>query len=162
MLSLSPTRLAIHMEVRAIPSFTDIALAACSLPYGLLAADISGRNIAFTCGKLSQATKEDLFSVLGQPEVDNLVRLDGQPIKDSLPKQLVNVADWENWIEEYEEDLRVIDFGEAFMQGEEPERLAQPAGMQVPESIFTDTLDYRMDLWRIGIVVRTMRFCKVG
>ena len=165
MLSLSSTRLAIHMdihmEVRAIPSFTDIA-SACSLPRGLVAADISSRNIAFTCGQLSQATKEDLFSVLGQPEVDNLIRLDGQPINNNLPKQIVNVATWGDWTEGYEEDLRVIDFGEAFMHGEEPERLAQPGALRVPESIFTDTLDYRLDLWRTGIVVRTMRFCKAG
>ena len=111
---------------------------------------------------MSQATKEDLFKVLGQPEVEGLVRLDGQPIKDSLPKQLVNVAAWENWIEEYEEDLRVIDLGEAFKHGEAPEYSAQPHALLVPESIFTDTVDYRLDLWRIGIVVRLMRFCKAG
>ena len=111
---------------------------------------------------MSKATKEDLFSVLGQPEVEDLVRLDGQPIKDSLPKQLVNVAAWEDWIEEYEEDLRVIDLGEAFKHGEEPERPALPHALRVPESIFTDTVDYRQDLWRIGVVVRIMRFCKAG
>ena len=109
---------------------------------------------------MSQATKEDLFEVLGRPEVENLVRLDGQPIKDSLPKQMVNVASWKAWFEEYDEDLRVIDLGEAFMHGAEPEKLAQPDALRVPESIFTDTLDYRSDLWRIGIVVRTRRFCK--
>ena len=106
---------------------------------------MSSRNIAFTCGQLPQTTKEDFFSVLGQPEVEYLVRLDGQPIRKGLPKQLVNVAAWVNWIEEYEEDLRLIDFGEAFIHGEEPERLAQPNALRVPESIFTDTFDYRMD-----------------
>ena len=75
---------------------------------------------------------------------------------------MVNVAAWENWTEEYEEDLRVIDFGEAFIHGKQPERLAQPDALRVPESIFTDNLDYRMDLWRIGIVVGIMRFCKSG
>ena len=89
-----------------------------------------------------------------------MVRLDGQPIDDSLPRQLVDVAAWEDWIEEDEEDIRVIDFGQASMHGQEPERLAQPEGLIVPESILTNTFDYRMDLWHIGIVVRAIHFCK--
>ena len=101
---------------------------------------------------MSQATKEDLSKVLGEPEVEDLVRLDGQPIKDSLPKQMANVATWYDF-DEWDEDLRVIDLGEAFMHGKKPESLAQPDALRVPESIFTDTLDYRLDLWRVGIVV---------
>ncbi|GKZ25988.1 hypothetical protein AbraIFM66951_001979 [Aspergillus brasiliensis] len=113
-------------------------------------ADISGGNIAFTCSNLSHATKDELFEVLGSPEVEDLVRLDGQPLSQGLQKQIVKVAEWENWIDEDEEDLRILDFGEAFLQGNEPRVLAQPGQLRVPELIFTDCFDYRVDLWRAG------------
>lgn len=38
----------------------------------------------------------------------------------------MKTAGWDNWVEEDEEDLRIIEFGEAFLQGAEPKRLAQP------------------------------------
>ena len=98
--------------------------------------------------------KEDLFDVLGTPELEELARLDGKPLEDSLPRQLVKTAGWDNWIDEDEEDLRIIDFGEAFLHGAEPTRLAQPDTLRAPETIFTDNFDCRLDLWRVGIVVR--------
>jgi hypothetical protein len=58
------------------------------------------------------------------------------------------------WIDEDEEDIRLIDFGETFTQGAEPERIAQPGVLRVPETIFTDRFDYRIDLWRVGFAVR--------
>ena len=103
---------------------------------------------------MSQATKEDLFDILGGPEQEELARLDGKPLNNSLPKQLVKTAGWDNWTDEDEEDLRVIDFGEACLQGTEPRMLAQPDNLRAPETIFTTNFDYRLDLWRAGIVVR--------
>ena len=112
---------------------------------------------------MSQATKEDIFDVLGGPETEELIRLDGKPLKNSLPKQLVKTAGWDNWTDEDEENLRVIDFGEAFLQGTEPRMLAQPDTMRAPETIFTVKFDYRVDLWRAGIVVRQLRsYSSVG
>ena len=62
-------------------------------------------------------------------------------------------ASWDNWTDEDEEDIRVIDFGESFDQGAEPEKLAQPDTLRAPETILTTKFDYRVDLWRCGIVV---------
>lgn len=122
-------------------------------------ADISSRNICFTCSHLSQSSEGDIFDVLGAPESEELARLDGKPIADGLPKQLVKVASWDNWADEDEEDLRLIDFGEAFLQGQEPTRLAQPDALRAPETILTNKFDYRLDLWRAGIAVS--RLCSL-
>ncbi len=70
-----------------------------------------------------------------------------------MPSQLVKAATWDTWIDEDDEDLRIIDFGETFKQGCEPVKLAQPGPLRVPETIFEDKFDYRLDLWRAGIVV---------
>lgn len=53
-----------------------------------------------------------------------------------MPKQLVKTAVWESWIEEDEEDIRLIDFGEAFAYGSRPSTLAQPTNLEVPENDF--------------------------
>ena len=62
---------------------------------------------------------------------------------------MVNVAIWDDWIEEYEEDVRIIDFGEAFMHGQEPEKLAQPSALRIPE-LFSKTL-WTTD-WTCGVL----------
>jgi len=87
-----------------------------------------------------------------------LAWLDGKPLEDGLPKQLVKTSGWDNWTDEDVEDLRIIDFGEAFVQGAEPAELAQPDVLRAPETIFTGNFDFRLDLWRAGIVVRRCSF----
>lgn len=42
-----------------------------------------------------------------------------------MPKQMVKTTDWEIWIDEDEEDIRLIDFGQAFAHGHEPLKLDQ-------------------------------------
>ena len=106
--------------------------------------------------------KQDLFDILGAPESEELARLDGKPLDDGAPRQLIKTAGWDNWTDEDEEDLRIIDFGEAFLQGAEPTRLAQPDTLRAPETIFTDHLDSRIDLWRAGIVVTNLYFRSFG
>lgn len=71
-----------------------------------------------------------------------------------MPKQLVRTASWDDWIDEDEEDIRLTDLGESFMHGNEPLKLGQPLGSEAPETIFTDSFDYRVDLWRAGCTVR--------
>ena len=104
-------------------------------------------------------TEECLFEVLGSPELADVARLDGQPVSKSLPSQLVKAVGWDDWIDEDEEDLRIIDLGEAFLDAENGKKLDQPSSLQAPETIFTDSFDYRLDLWRAGIIVRNSYFC---
>lgn len=115
--------------------------------------DLSGRNIAFSCKNLANATKEHLFEVLGAPECEKLARLDGSQLPDSLPETLVKATEWDDWVDEDEEDVRIFDSGESFLHGEEPERLAQPGPLRAPETIFTKFVDHRIDLWRSGCMV---------
>ncbi|CAG8280143.1 unnamed protein product [Penicillium salamii] len=125
---------------------------------GMCHGDISGRNIAFTCTHLSKQTEEQLFDVIGSPEIEPLERIDGTPLGNELPAQLIKAADWTEWIDEDEEDIRLLDFGESFFQGQEPQKLAQPGSLRVPETIFTDSFDYRVDLWRTGCMIYSFLF----
>ncbi|KAJ5570480.1 uncharacterized protein N7459_009910 [Penicillium hispanicum] len=125
---------------------------------GMCHGDISGRNIAFTCTSLLDTTEEQLFELLGFPEIEPLARLDDTPLKKRLPTQLVKAAEWVEWIDEDDEDIRLLDFGESFLQGEEPKKLAQPGTLRVPETIFTKFFDYRVDLWRTGCMIYSFLF----
>jgi hypothetical protein len=100
-------------------------------------------------------TENKLFNIIGAPlkEPEELARLDGKPLKKGLPSHRLETVSWDKWIDEDDEDLRIIDLGEAFIQGAEPTRLAQPGPLRVPETIFTKKFDYRIDLWRAGIMV---------
>jgi hypothetical protein len=55
-----------------------------------------------------------------------------------------------------------LTLGEAFLKGAEPKILAQPQDLRVPETILTDSYDYRVDLWRAGIMVRTLYLKLLG
>jgi len=68
---------------------------------------------------------------------------------------LVEKAGWNDWIDEDDEDVRVVDLGEAFPHGAELINLAEPADLQAPEKILTGNFDYRVDLWRTGCTVIT-------
>ena len=116
---------------------------------------MSGANVAFTSDRLSQLTEEKLFEVLGTPESVELIRRDGKLLDHGVPGQLVKATGWDNWIDEDDEDIRVLDLGEAFLKGAEPEKLPQPSHLRAPETIFMDSCDSRHDLWRAGIMVRT-------
>ena len=128
------------------------------LGYTYLALDISGRNIAFSYSQLLNTTEEELFDVLGFPEIEPLARIDGTPLEKGLPTQLVKAAEWVDWVDEDDEDIRLLDIGESFLQGKEPKTLAQPGTLRVPETIFTDSFDYRVDLWRTGCMVCQQAF----
>ncbi|PYI04553.1 kinase-like protein [Aspergillus sclerotiicarbonarius CBS 121057] len=78
---------------------------------GLGHGDISGTNIAFSASQLSKASKEDLFEILGAPESEPLTRVDGKPLDEGLPKHLIEAASWIDWVDEDDEDLRIVDFG---------------------------------------------------
>ena len=95
--------------------------------------------------------------MLGLPKSKELIRLDGESLGEGIPNQLVKSVEWVGWPDEDDEDdedIRVIDLGEAFVQDAVPERLSQPEDLQAPETIFADRFDYRLDLWRAGLIVR--------
>lgn len=58
-----------------------------------------------------------------------------------MPNQLLKAAEWIDWLDEDEEEVRLLDFDESFLEGEQPERLAQPSDLRVPETTFTDCFD---------------------
>lgn len=127
----------------------------CSLQLFALAdmmIDISGWTVVFS-GKSLSTIRERIFKFVGVPEVEPLVRSDGRALDEGLPTHLVKAIVWDSWVEEDHEDLRIIDFGRSFFQWEKNGKAAKPRPLPAPETIFTGSFDYRVDLWRAGCVV---------
>ena len=104
---------------------------------------------------MQDCSEEDLVELLGPPRTEELRPSDGHPLKASLPKHVVGSTYWDSWIDEDEEDIRLIDLGEAFPRGAEPTRVAQPFGLNAPETALTSRIDHKIDMWRAGCVVST-------
>ncbi|MCJ1263439.1 hypothetical protein MMC22_003309 [Lobaria immixta] len=123
--------------------------------------DLSIRNLVFTCSHLSHLSEEELFEILGPLKTKNLAREDGEPLGKGVPNQLVKSASWVGWPDDKDEDdddIRIIDLGEGFIKDDVPEKLAQPGDLQAPETIFSDRFDYRLDLWRAGLIIYYLAF----
>jgi serine/threonine protein kinase len=116
-------------------------------------ADISSANICFTASKLTLLPDSDILDVIGHPEPAKVARKDAALLEPGLPHELVRKAGWDDWTDEDEEDVRLVDWGESFPIEEIPARLAQPSDLRAPETIFTKQFDHRVDLWRAGCVV---------
>ncbi|KAJ6084070.1 hypothetical protein N7486_010870 [Penicillium sp. IBT 16267x] len=105
--------------------------------------DISARSIAFRCRTLVDASEVELLNVIGSPRIEKLACIDGTSLEKGQPTE----------VHGDEEDIRLLDIGEIFLQGEGPEKLSQSGLLRVPETILTNSFDYRVDLWRIGSMV---------
>jgi serine/threonine protein kinase len=50
--------------------------------------------------------------------------------------------------------IKIVDFGESFLQQNTPHTLHTPLPVRAPEVIFRDFLDYVEHLWSLGCMVR--------
>ena len=51
----------------------------------------------------------------------------------------MKVVEWVEWVDEDDEEIRLLGVGESFLQGGEPNVLAQPGTLRVPET-FSQTV----------------------
>jgi hypothetical protein len=121
----------------------------------VLRSQCTQHTLALTSSCFKDCSEERLAEILGPPKTEELRPVDGEPLKASFPQYIVESTRWEDWLEEDDEDIRLIDRGEAFSRGAEPIKIAQPFGLNAPETIFTPRIDYRIDLWRAGWIVST-------
>ncbi|KAG6035965.1 hypothetical protein E4U41_005881 [Claviceps citrina] len=134
--------------LRAVSSFHEA---------GFAHGDLSGANVVFTVSGIGSLSEDELLHLMEPPETNESIRQGGiDEIPVSTP--LVRTADWYEWIDDDREDIRVIDWGEAFKHGQVPDRLNQPKVLRAPETMFAGPFDHRVDLWRAGIIIYMLVF----
>lgn len=122
--------------------------------------DISAGNVTFTCHSLLNDEDDDLLDLVSEVYTAN--PLPDKVLPPHLPKQLVQTLKWTNWEDETEEDIRLVDWGSAFLVGETlpVEAMAQPIDLRSPETFFIGKFDYRHDIWRAGCVMFVLFYQK--
>lgn len=134
------------------PSFPFI----CQILIILVIIDLHTRNLAFTIPSLQALREEDFLHKLGRPETAPIHRTDNQPLESNLPRYLVQPTSYHQDIETFFGPIKIIDFGQSFFSRDEspPDTLHTPFPYRAPEIIFQDKVDYRVDLWSMGCLVR--------
>ncbi|KIV83111.1 hypothetical protein PV11_05165 [Exophiala sideris] len=118
--------------------------------------DISVNNIAYTSDLISVLSEKELLKVLGNPEADDMRRVDGEPLGEGIPHHFIRSTTWPGYPhddDDADDEFRLFDFGEAFTRDTIPEKLAGYVCLQSPEAMFTSNFDHRLDLWSVGLTI---------
>ena len=94
---------------------------------------------------------KEFIQTLGKPEIGHVHRSDGKALEPGIPEYVVGPAGTHSW--PLSNIIKIVDFGESFLQQTVPQTLHTPLTVQAPEIIFGDHLDYHMDLWSLGCMV---------
>ncbi|KAJ5322394.1 hypothetical protein N7452_010683 [Penicillium brevicompactum] len=128
-----------------------------SKPFELLShgIDLHTRNLVFTIPDIHNLTEDKLTGILGAPEIGHIRRSDGKDLEPGVPEYIVRpTSRWTRlWNPDSTPSVKLIDFGEAFLQTAPPQVLHTPLPVRAPEAIFEDRIDYRVDLWSMGCML---------
>ena len=94
---------------------------------------------------------KEFIETLGKPEIGHVHRSDGKALEPGIPEYIVRHAGTHSWPSS--NIIKIVDFGESFLQQTVPQTLHTPLTVRAPEVIFGDHLDYRVDLWSLGCLV---------
>ncbi|KAF2277201.1 serine protein kinase [Westerdykella ornata] len=115
--------------------------------------DLHIRNLAFTIPSTHSLPEEEFLRKLGEPETGLIRRTDGKPLEPGMPNYLVRPTSYPADLSLSSHLIKIVDFGESFLSNDVPDTLHTPLPVRVPEVIFGDKLDYRVDLWSMGCML---------
>ena len=111
------------------------------------------RNLAFTIPSIHSLGEEEFFQKLGNPETGLIRRKDGKPLEPGMPKYLVRPTSYPADLSVLSYPIKIVDFGESFLDNDTHDKLHTPLPVRAPEIIFGEKFDYRVDLWSMGCMV---------
>jgi serine/threonine protein kinase len=91
---------------------------------------------------------------LGKPGIGHVRRSDGKDLEPGIPDYIVRSASYRSHFWSSSSSVKIVDFGESFLHTTIPQNLHTPLPVRAPELIFGESLDYRVDLWSMGCMVR--------
>lgn len=113
--------------------------------------DLHTRNFAFVIDVMENIPEQKFVEILGKPETGRVYKSDGKDLGPGMPQYIVRPA--RRLLFHSSSFIKIIDFGESFLQQNAPQTLHAPLPVRAPEVIFGDHLDYRVDLWSLGCMV---------
>ncbi|KAL6914795.1 hypothetical protein FSST1_012555 [Fusarium sambucinum] len=122
--------------------------------YGIAHGDLHTKNIVLALPDLSSLSEKDFVARLGEIATGAVTRIDGRPLEDNFPNQIIRPASFRGFDNILSRpSVKIIDFGQAFLGNNAPTTLQNPVYLQPPEVVFGDLLDRRVDLWSAGCLI---------
>ncbi|RWA03572.1 hypothetical protein EKO27_g11534 [Xylaria grammica] len=123
---------------------------------GIVHGDIHMGNVFFRLPHdINNLTPEEIYQTYGKPGLEQVVRVDGNPVGDGVPSHLV-VPIWigksSEDIETSEAEVLLSDFGESFMPASVERFYSNsPLSFRPPESRFpSKPIDFAADIWSLA------------
>ncbi|PLB46017.1 kinase-like protein [Aspergillus steynii IBT 23096] len=110
--------------------------------YKIAHGDLHSRNLAFVMAPMDTVSEHEFIKILGKPDIGHVHRTDGKNLGPGVPEYIVKPARTTSW--PLPHTVKIIDFGESFLQHNFPPTLHTPLVVRAPEVIFHDRLDYRL------------------
>ena len=117
--------------------------------------DLHPGNILFAGPNQDARSKDELYQILGDPDIGEVVRVDRKPLGHEVPRYLVSPASFPTEALSSNPYVKLTDLGEAFVDHDRPETLHCPLVYRAPEVIFNDVWDCQVDIWSMGCTVVT-------
>ncbi|KJX98771.1 protein kinase [Zymoseptoria brevis] len=126
----------------------------CLHDHGIGHGDLHVHNIALDVPPAHSLSTEDFVRIYGAPETVPVVRKDGQPIEAGIPPYLVARGIRKDDLVVDTVNIKIVDFGGAFIQSTTADEIHTPLVVRAPEAIFHDQcVDTRVDLWGLGCMI---------
>lgn len=98
-------------------------------------------------------SEEVFIDMLGKPKVGLVQKVGGRSIEPGMPPHIVQSATYSKIPLKSFRGIKIVDFGQSFLPAFAPRTLRTPLAVRPPEVLFSDPLDFRVDLWSMGCMV---------
>ncbi|KAH8174087.1 protein kinase domain-containing protein [Sarocladium implicatum] len=116
--------------------------------------DLHAGNVTFTCPALDVSSDLELYRLLGWPEFGQVRQTSGEPLEPGVPRHVVRPSRFPYIMSSLPESVKLVDYGESFLDTAPPDTLHTPLPVRAPEVLLKDKIDHRVDLWGISCLVR--------
>ncbi|KAI0867389.1 kinase-like domain-containing protein [Hypoxylon argillaceum] len=121
--------------------------------HGIGHGDLHTRNIVFTLPLLNSTAEDELSRILGEPEVAQIRRVNGERPERGVPQYIVRPSPYPSSVLSLSSSVKIVDYGESFFDADSPATLHTPLAVRAPEVVLGDVFDHRVDLWSMGCLL---------
>lgn len=115
--------------------------------------DLHSNNISFQFPNIDSWTIEQIHEHFGEPRINEVSRLDDQPLGPEVPSYTVGPAYLGSPGEGLTKKIKIVDFGEASFSGEQRRKLYTPILLQPPELFFSENVGLPADIWALACTI---------